>query len=186
MRLKEKIRISISNSMIEELHAYGQCFQTCMQALIDSPLMNAHVQDFPYYKIENTIAPASKVLLVRMALASKNGIKLPTGFDSAWHPESFQRDDNQLTLFPGYKFSCNKILCVLEMSASQRILMRTHNVLQVNILHTKQGWFASFDIESKPLAMIRRTVSIYRNPESQTSPCQSCIKIEKHPKSGTK
>lgn len=173
MRLHEKIRIVEKDSMVEDLIAYSNVFLSSMEQIQESEIENAHMAQFPYYEISNIIAPDSKPLLVKLALLQKHGEVLPAGFRCAWHPDSFDLDE-QLQLFPGHKFHCDEILCVLATNSAQRILLKTHDILQINILERNAIWYADLEIESRPFARIRKGISYYRDVMERSEECKEC------------
>lgn len=175
MRLREKIRIIEEHSMMEELMEYSKIYLEEMKKIEASEIENAHVAQFPYYQISNIIAPDSKPLLVKLALLQKHGEALPVGFRCAWHPDSFDLI-TQLQLYPGHKFQRDEILCVLQANSAQRIILKTHDILQINIIERNSHWYADIEIESRPFARIRQGISYYRDAIERCEECRECKK----------
>lgn len=160
MRLKERVRIIQDASMMEELCEYNEIYQKELDALIQSDIENSHVPEFPYFQISNKIAPSCKPLLVKQALLIKSHSPLPMGFQSSWHFESFHLCGDLLYLCPGYKFECEEIFCTLNLLPTQRILLKTHDILQIDIVQYPHGYYAILELETKSIAMMRKQISI--------------------------
>ena len=158
--------------MMEELCEYNSIYQRELTILALSDIENSHVPQFPYYRISNEIAPSCKPLIVKQALMMKASHTIPMALRSSWHPESFQMCGDLLYLFPGYKFSLDEIFCTLYLNPSQRILLKTHDILQIDIMEYSHGWYANLELETKSIAILRkhlpmRTIRILKNLTSE-------------------
>lgn len=178
MRLKEKVKIIEDASMLEELLAYNNIYKKELMALATSDIENNHVPQFPYYRISNEIAPSCKPLLVKQALYIKGGKTMPMGLGSSWHPEAFHLCGELLYLHPGCKFSTDEIFCTLCLHQSQRILLKTHDILQVDIMKYANHWYASLELETKSIAILQKQLNMYqRSLTSEMSNKPACQSV---------
>lgn len=161
MIIKERIRIYDDEVTIQNLLHYEAIFNKEVDLILNQNIENAAIQNYPYYAMQAGLAPASKPLLVQYAFLLKQG-KLEKGpISSIWHMDSLRFIEHKLQLLPGHGFPVKLINCKLHISKAQRVLLYTHNVLQVDILHQKDRWYACFHIENKPLAYIKKGIREY-------------------------
>lgn len=173
MHFQEQIRIVEQVSMMKELIEYNEIFLSAMKELCESGNLYIKGSRFPYYCISNKIAPDSKPLLLKYAWIQMHGGKLPEGLRSVWHPDSFCMED-VLHLYPGHKFCQKEIVCTLSLDPTKRLLLRTHDILEIAILEKHQKWYACLELETKSLAMIRQGLTLYPGVVEEKEECNQC------------